>query len=468
MKNLFVSFSIGTIMAILATMFGIKSILFLLIISYVFFCYNNPEKCFWITYFLMLALPLGSGNKIIVYLSITIAGITINMIEAMVIANSIIILIGRKGRKFEINNFINIAFLILVLSYGFYFFIGINKGYKAIWDFKIYIIQILLFYSTYKIIKDSDDVKKLLNITFYASLSNSIITIIMYLTSSWSVWGLNYSGGRFGGNFVTILIISMSYAVFIFYNKSSEVKRWILFVAMIAGMITMFLSQNRSNPILLLISSILIIVVCLFNNRSDRNIIGKISLALILGISILFGVAKFLYGESDFANRYISIIENKDDNNLGTRAKTIEYYSEIIKSKPFGNGFGTTMPFIDSNGNVKYDQSMNVDNSYINIARKCGINTLIIYIIVILSPLFILKRLYKYNKNIIYKQLAISYFMLLIATSILTSQSIHSYAVSSFIWVLISYLNLELVKFKKASVEENYYEKSIDSQCCTN
>ena len=106
------------------------------------------------------------------------------------------------------------------------------------------------------------------------------------------------------------------------------------------------------------------------------------------------------------------------------------------------------MPFVDSYGRFQYEEGYNVDNAYLNIGRKAGIITLIVYAYLVISPIFSLRKLYKKNKDKVYIAISISYIMLLGAASMITSQMIHAYAVSCFIWVFISYTNTLQIESK--------------------
>ncbi len=449
MKDILRNISISIIIGLLAVILGMKAILIFLGLVYLYICWVNPKRAFWVMYFIIIMLPINSNNIIITYFSTKIGKTSINVIQIMAILLGSIVLIKSKSlRKVNIKGLTNKAFILLVLLYGLYVYMGMSKGYDAFSDFKIYIIHIILFYITYKVIDVKEDIYKLMNITLSALTINSIWTLFMYLTHRWKIWGITYEGGRFGGNYLTLYVVTISYVLFSFYNKNKNFNKILAIISFGVSMIMMMLSQNRTNPILLLVSCILILLFTFNNGKSSRGIISKIVIFTGVIGGILYGTNILLNGESDFAERFTSVNNLVEDKNVKTRILTLEYYSKLIVKNPVGNGFGTRMPFVDSYGRFQYEEGYNVDNAYLNIGRKAGIITLIVYAYLVISPIFSLRKLYKKNKDKVYIAISISYIMLLGAASMITSQMIHAYAVSCFIWVFISYTNTLQIESK--------------------
>lgn len=441
--------SICSIISIMGVVLQFKAILLLMtlivVIIYVIYSYKCTEKAFWLIYFVILSVPI-SKNRILDYITINIGDKGINLLQISVaVLFGIIILKGRKYKSI-LGKKANINYLVFITLCFFYFFIGLLKHYNAIADFMMYAFQFMLFYCAYKINEQKDDIYKLLNVTLYGLTCNSIITFIMYLTNQWTFWGIEYDGGRFGGNYLTLFIVTGSYIIFIFYNKEYKVKKPILIIATILSVILMALSQNRTNPIALLVSCCIILLINLKNKSKSRNKFAKILLLFLITAVMIVSASALFRINSDFINRFKKIASIEEDSNLKTRSNTNKYHLALIMSQPLGNGFGTTMTFIDSRNVKQFEDSLNIDNSYINIARKAGVITLLFYIVMIVSPIRWLLRKYSENQDMIYLSISIAYVMLLIASTIFTSQSIHSYAVSSFIWVFIGYSNSITIK----------------------
>ncbi len=443
MKRIFSVSVISCIIAGLSLAFQWKSIVIFIALISIIFCYKYTEKFFWFIYFTILLLPI-SNNNILEYITIYIGGKGINALQISVVVIFFIILIkNNQYRKFRLDNYINIIFVFLSILYSIYFIIGLSKWKEvAIIDFSMYIFQMLLFYCTYKVAGNKEDIYKLMNMTLYGLTANSIITFVMFLTNKWTVWGIEYNGERFGGNYFTLYIITISYIVFLLYNKKNEVNRTVLLLSSILSVILMFISQNRTNPILLIITCGVLLIINLKNKLSLRNILIKLSMLIFITIFSVLGIYTLIHSDSEFINRFKNISSLSQDRNIQTRIKTINYHMDLVEKNPLGNGFGTFVPYIDAEGRSQYEDSLNIDNSYINIARKTGVITLILYIAIILSPTKSLIKKYKNEKDMIHLSILVSYLMLLVASSIMTSQSIHSYAVSSFIWVFISYMNV--------------------------
>lgn len=434
MKKILGILIISILIAFISVLFKVKSLFILPGIIYIAYCFKNPRKCFWLTYFCILLFPIGLSNNI---------NNVARIIKLMVFTLFCIILIKNKNlRKFKINNFINITFLSISTLYIIYFFMGLSKGYSASDDFQIYIMQIMLFYCTYKVINKKDDIYKFINITVYGILGNSIIGVIIYLTRSLSIWGIDTSTGRFTYNAQTLFIITLSYMFFLFYNKKYVINKLILITSCFLSIILIFLAQNRTNPALIVINFILIILISFESKVSLNKLLRRISM-FIFAIVFIFCTANIIINsDNDFINRYKQVTSSGSEDTLTTRILTFNYYFNLIEEKPLGNGFGIHMPFIDGNGSFQVQESFNSDNTYINIAYKSGIINLIIYIILICSPLVKMISIYKSSRDKIYLCMITSYFILLIGGSIFTSQTIHSYAVSAFVWVFIPYINL--------------------------
>ena len=453
MKEILFILFISSIVALISTIFQITGIIMVLglicFIIFVVYCYKNTNKCFWAIYFFIMSLPI-SKNNIMKYITINIGHIGINMMQICIgIIFIVIVLKNYNKKRIIINTTIGIEFLILCMLYLLYLVIGIkNNGSKAISDLDMYIFHCLLFYCTYKIVDDKDDIYKLLNITFYALTVSCSLSLVMLITNKLSFWGISYDGGRYGGNFITMLIVTVSYIVFLVYNREKRINKVVLIYSIIIFLITIILSQNRTNPILLAISCLIILCINIKYklNRKIYNKLAIIIVVLIFGGITIGGLAS---SNSDFVNRFKNISSFSQDTNIKTRTNTNKYHLNLIKEKPLGSGFGTLMPFVDSRGIFRYEDSLNIDNTYITIARKTGIITTILYICIILSPIILLIKIYQVKKDNIYISSIVFYSMLIIAGSIMTSQSIHSYAVSSFIWVFISLVNVEWKKIRE-------------------
>lgn len=456
MKKILSVLLISIIISYISIIIDIKFIFISIIgILFLIYCYKNTNKCFWLTYFLILSLPI-SKNNIINYITIEIGGIGINIFQILVSIIFIITIIKRnKEIRSLFSSLVSISFLLLCILYFIYFIIGVNnKNEKALSDLVMYVFQMLIFYCTFKLVNKKDDIYKLLNITFYGLTISCSLSLLMLITNKLKIWGITYDGGRYGGNFITMLIITISYIVILLYNKDNRINKLTIVYSLIISILSIMLSQNRTNPILLIISCILILLININSNHNFnyKDIFRKLSIIIFM-ISILSIILIILFNsEIGFVERFKNITSISEDVNMKTRVNTNNYYIGLIKENPFGSGFGTLMPFVDSEGIFRYNNSLNIDNTYINIARKAGIVTVIIYIYMILSPIIGLIKIYRIKKDNIYISAIIFYFMLIIASSVFTSQSIHSYAVSTFIWVFIGFINVKNITLKEEKI----------------
>lgn len=440
---------LSIVIGLISSVWGKYFLLIVLGILYLVFCYMKTKTAFWFSYVLFLAFPVIDMTNISKFLIINIFGFNISILDISIFLIFLIVLIKKKTKKkISINNFSNICIIILVFNYFVYIIIGLNNvGYKAILDGKSYIIQVVLYFCAYNLMKN-DNIYKLLKVTLLGLAINSLISIFIYITSGWSVWGLNYNGGRFGNNSQTVFIMSISYTIFLLYAKRNKLNRiGIYILLLLLQFILIILSQNRTNFILSALSTGLILIICFKNSKN--NFIHKRKLFFILATIIVLFISGniILNSNIQIINRLKSGKDSKE-NTLVTRVNTIIYYTNKIANKPMGNGFGANMPFANSRTTIyiQDQERLNADNIFITIGYKLGIINLFIYSILLFKVYIDLIKLYKNKKDKIYLCIGIFYTMIIIAGGLLTSQIIHSYAVFSFIWVLVSFLNIETNK----------------------
>lgn len=453
MKKLLCIILISGIVALFSVLLQIKAIIMVVALIGGFYfikkSYTNTRECFWLMYFIILSLPI-SNNNILNYITINILGIGINLLQIGIGIIFLVVLIKNRRYRKIIKSGIGIVFIILCILYIIYFLLGKIKGNNmATVDVVMYLFQCILFYCTYKLVNDKDNIYKLMNITMYALTVNCTFSLIMLLTNKLPIWGIEYNGGRYGGNFITLTIVTISYIFFILYNREKESNKILLIYSLFISILSIIVSQNRTNPILLIISCLAILFISFNNKVTYKNIFRKLFIiTLFSAFAVIIG-SSIINSDSDFINRYKKITSLSEDVNMKTRINTNNYHINLIISNPFGEGFGEYMPFVDSAGIFRYEDSLNIDNSYINIGRKGGILTLAIYMILIISPIIKLLKNYNISNNAIYLSLVVIYFMTIIASSLLTSQSIHSYAVSTFIWVFIAFMNVKNIVFEE-------------------
>lgn len=66
------------------------------------------------------------------------------------------------------------------------------------------------------------DINWFLNYTFKALTINLIIYAIMYTTQGLYFWGLqSYNGGRFGGGYLSLLAVTVIYAVYDYFMSKA-------------------------------------------------------------------------------------------------------------------------------------------------------------------------------------------------------------------------------------------------------
>ena len=434
---------IGFIVALLAITLKIKAIILIFAFIYVIYCYRHTEKYFWFTYFISLLLPIGDNN-IINFISLNVYGKNINLIEMMQILIFLVIITKNiKIRKIKIYSLTNIFYITLMFLYIVYFIMGIVNGYDAISDIKKYILQLTMAYCVYRVVSKTKDIYFFMNITLYSITLNSAIALFIYITRKSPIWGIDYNQTRFGMNFETLFIITISYVLFLLYNRIYCIKKINIILSLVMSVILIFLSQNRTNPILLAVSVFLMIVLSFKYKKKGRSRKEKLILLIFMFAIFIIPINNLMNSQNAFIERLTQTKALKDETNIKTRINTFEYYIGEIKAKPLGMGAGKTITFIDADYRFQ-EEGFTIDNSYVTVGYKFGIVTLFIYMYFMFLPIFLLVKYYSIDKDKILIVILISYVMLIIAGSFLTSQIIHSYSVSTFVWVFIGFLHSKI------------------------
>lgn len=386
-----------------------------------------------IVYFCMIMLPIGSENfwftKIFkIKNNFMVFDLLIMIIFFAMILNKIYRLKDIKLGKFTFVSGIYILFFIIA------FFIGYSQYTQSAFnDGILYLRCFLIFYISKNIPKSSLSLDELLKITAYALTFSSLIILIVYFVS------FAGTSTRVGSGNLSLYIMVLSYLLYKFSSEKNIKYKRLLMISFALFVITALISQIRTNIILTVLGLIITSIYLLFTRVKRGTIVVNIrkfyilfSIILLVFLSLLF----LYFTNTGLSNRFF-----ENDGNTGlARIYTFKYYWDQFINNPFGYGFGYIMHFVTENNYVLLQSgTYQIDNSIIVYAIKGGIGFLILNLYLLWRPIRRIKD--KASKYISIMRWL--YFLMLISATMITSQSIHSIAVSAFVWSIvgISYRN---------------------------
>lgn len=416
-------------------------------IFYIIYAFNNIEKAFWLNYFVLLAFPLGENGNFIKTL--------VSIFEYLIIVNAFLIffrsLLKEKNNgnyKLKIN-FVNFAILLLFIIYSIYLFVGLKKGYNAITDSKQYFLQVLLYYSAYKLLT-KQSINKFFKITIYALSINSIITLIFYLFRNISFLGVVLDeSGRFSYGYESLFIVSIPYLIYLIKKEEQKVKMKIFaLISIVLQCILLLLSQNRTNPVLIVLGILFIYIMNLKRGIvAKKNVFFKkvfinIFIIIITIVTSMLFLNYLISINSPIIQRYADILNRTNSYmNYQGRIVTSQYYIDLIIQKPLGYGLGILMPLLTLEYNFYQLDGLNIDQAFITFAYKFGIPNLILYILVFILIYYKIIKTYMNNRDLNYMYLSIFMPLLILATGFFTSQMLHNVSVFAFIWISMGMIN---------------------------
>lgn len=404
-------------------------------------------------YFLAISLPLHSSNRISSY--ITIPGTWINIFH-LTLPFILMMVILKNIKRIELTFAINSFFVIIYLVSAIVFtFIGYKQGYdNYLSEFLWYFIPAIFYFAIRYISMRGFSLIDLMDLTFYAMFINCIINLIMFSTKNLEIWGLvNYLGNRFGGNYYTVLIMTFTYGIYMLYNKEYKINKILIISNCFVSIYCLMLAQSRATLVLCLFPSVLLLFTSLNNRYSKRSYIGRFFLTGLILITSIYLFYLFIEGESEIANRFVSMSIYSKDDTMMIRIVTFVKNIVVFFNNPLGHGLGYPLYFYNGYGS-KIEEVAFLDNTFATIAIRGGIFMVIPYVYLIILSL---KKMWKYYSDTKYQNylnLIIMFMCFLIASTIMTGQTIHGFAVSVFFWAFISCsLNdMNINKYKKNSI----------------
>jgi hypothetical protein len=431
-------------------MIGLALMIIIIIFNFTY-GFKNIRNCFFIDYFLLLLFPVGDIGKIytghifnihmyLQYKSMDIFDITILSITLITLTR---VILNNTGFK-RINLFDGLI-IILGTIFVIYILIGyLNIEKLAISDGKKYILFILLYFTGREIL-DKEDISKFIKVTLYSAFFNSILLIIIYF---FTINNYINVGDRYSFGCESIYVITIPLQLYFIFNKNKELLQFnksFLIISICIQSILLLLAQNRTNPLMIIASVILIYIFNLLINKINIKEfyikIAKLIFASILFVSIFISIILVL---SHFNVAIIDRYTGKDNSNGANytyeiRKTTNNYYLDELKKNLFGYGLGTNMFNILPDGGLDASslESFQIDNMPIVMGYKFGIIGIIIYLLIIVYNFKNLKLKAKNNKSVYLPMLAILPFFL-ISCGYMTSQVIHNVCIRSYWWVYLA------------------------------
>lgn len=386
------------------------------------------SEIFWSLYFLMIALPLHASNKILSYISVTGK---ISFFHILLAILFIYFFIRKMMFSLTKQTLFNLLFgLALVFTTILGLCDGSHIKSNVIGDGGMYFLSYMVFVLLSENKIRSKTPMELLRFTFHAMTVNLLINILMYFTRSLSFWGvIFYNGGRFGGGYYSLLIITIVYGFYDFmYEKKIKTIEFFAHVGM--AIFCSILAQSRTHVVLCVVGCALVVIF-----RQGKLTNKYLFKAGVVFVVATVGIVIFLNSDNALVARILSTDITSRTGTIASRITTWTYYWREIKENLMGTGFGEVMYFINPSFTIAKDTSTYyVDNAFACVFYKGGFFLGVVYFVPLFATVAKLVMVWWNKKKNQYLILATIYTMFIFAVTVLTSQIIHTYATNVFAW----------------------------------
>lgn len=402
--------------------------------------------------YFLIGLPLYASNKLLDYIkiigSINIFHILFGIAIVCILMSSLKSGNGIKVMKFDLFVIVFAAILI-IQAYA-----GMENNYSQtilLRDCNFYFFPIMIYVSfrwlfgKYKI-----DIYSIENFFLSAQAVCAVLNFVMYLTRSWSFWGISsYANGRYGGSYMGAFIFTSGYAAYLLINHIEYFNRIFLYSYLVIGFIGVLLGQSRTLLIFSVCSTVAAMIVSV--QQTGKKKLNKKKLLVFL-LSIVFGlflIIALLSSSAPIVERLSSFSDISSDSSFLVRVGIFERNIKLIKQFPFGLGLGYEFGAYDAMGNQWGDTTTAfVDCSYLTIAVKLGIIAMVVYLGLTILPIVIFRKNYRNIRNNLFRYVYLSFLLGLIFSTLLSAQSLNAYASATIIWILIAYVITYRVKIE--------------------
>jgi hypothetical protein len=252
----------------------------------------------------------------------------------------------------------------------------------------------------------------------------------MYFTRDLAFWGLtSYNGGRFGGGYYSVLIISVVYGFYDFMSDK-RISRVEFFAHIIMAVFCSVLAQSRTHVILCVVGCAL--ALFFHQGKLSANYLLRVLIVFIVGV---VGICIFLNSDNALVSRILSMDISSKTETTASRVYTWTYYWRKICANPIGTGFGEIMYFINPSLTIAASTATYyIDNAFACVMYKGGFLLGVFYFAPMFATGIKLVSAWRKTKSKFYLMIAAMYAMFLFSTTVLTSQTIHTYATNVFVW----------------------------------
>lgn len=392
------------------------------------------ERMFWWFYAICISIPWHSTANRFLSMIQLIGNFSLIQICAVIMIAVVVLQTFHKVRINKSNIIFLTFFLTVMIGVGN----GIKYGTSMILDFDMIFVGLACY-----IIASSQNIRQLdintfLKFTTSCMNINGLINLVIYVTRSWSVWGVeNTDTGRFGAGYFTLFLITGCFSFYSLCVNEAEntvpKKSAILNLALTVFAFTV--SAVRTNLLVLMLVCMCIYIMTAMKTMSRTQFLFRIVVIIVGFATVMY----MLYGNSILSSRFSTGNSLLKEGNLTIRISTISYYINELKLHPwFGYGLGYMLHFVHPMG-FALDDQLSIDNSFMYVAIKMGIIAVIVYfILIVIVPIVQIKKKYELQK--IKKILIVSYVGFIFATSVMTNQIVYTYADLVFAWTFIGIL----------------------------
>ena len=407
-----------------------------------YFLWRNEKLNLFILY-LSSNLIVPSNQYIESILGITKFGIDIR--DLLIVMLLMLIIPKKYTIKVKLSfNYVLVVISIIII----YYLIGYaNENEFLFSDVKTYIKLVILYIVINQVIKDKEDIKKVIKSLIFSGLLYSFVVIYIYIFQQDSlptIYGsLLYSwwGNRIYFTNNSFLIISIFLASYLMF-KGENIFYHILVI--ISGLTAILMSQTKTLIIVILINYILMLIISfIIQIRKSQVKIKLLFLSPFMFILISLIIIGIYFQVKDNTNGILfNVIERFSDGNksLSVREITNIYYFSSILNNPLGQGLGKELILFNANGSIATTGPL-IDNAFITVGVKAGVVGILLLLILVCKMELNILKTYLISGQTIDLLLLFIHITFLIIIAVMNAQIFYSTSISLLyitIYVLIN------------------------------
>ncbi|KYD19072.1 hypothetical protein [Saccharococcus caldoxylosilyticus] len=400
----------------------------------VYFLWRNEKLNLFLLY-LASYLIVPSNQYIESILGVFIFGIDIRNLLTVMLLVLLILDLGKSVIKIKKLSFYYVLVTISIII--IYYLLGYaNENEFVFLDFKIYLNLVILYFIISQVIKDKEDIKKVMNSLIFFGLLYALVVIYIYTFHQndlptiygdrlYSWWGKRI---YFTNN--SFLIISTFLATYLMFKGE---KRFYHILVIISGLTAILMSQTKTLIIVVLINYILMFLISFIIQIKNSEVKLKLLfLSPFLAILISFiTLVTYFHVKENADGLLFNVIErfSDDGESLTVRNITNNIYFSSILNNPLGQGLGKELVLYDVNGSIA-SSSLFIDNAFITVGIKAGIVGMLLLLILVCRMEFNILKIYLISGKTIDLLLLFIHITFLIIIAIMNAQILYSPSIS--------------------------------------